>query len=165
MSLDLAGNYLFSMDDEVDLSEYRVIKMDIFAQREFLGIIRGAFIDVNEKGVDGQGGFKYEMTSQLDLYSSQCNDAQDYLFDRVSVKTGDNKWLQLSRANLIRHLDSIDGRTPIVSMNSIFTVAVGELLGNFTGTGVALNLNNSIHQRVVKSNVVNLATQLSKTSS
>ena len=165
MSLDAAGNYLFQLNDGVDNSEYRILKMHIIAQREFLGIAKNAFIEVVENIKDEEGNIVQETSSELDIYSEGCNKAEDYLFERTQVKDGVDSWIFLNRSNMAAHFEKIEGRTPIISMNRVFTAAISSLLENFTGTGAKVSLLNSNQAQEGKSERVSLASQLSKTSS
>ena len=126
MSLDAAGNYLF----EVGGSQYRVMKMDVFKQRDFIGVMKKTFIS-DENG-----------DAQIELYSQSANDAQDYLFPLISVKDGADSWVALMPTALSNHLETLSGN-PLNAMNEIFSAVVGDLIENFTGTGEESRLQTS----------------------
>lgn len=125
-NLDAAGNYLF----EVAGQQYRVMKMDVFKQREFIGVMRKTFV------ADDNGDVS------MQLYSEDANAAQDYLFPFISVKDGVDSWSFLTPNGLTKHLDTLSSN-PLNAMNEIFSVVASELIENFTGTAEESRPRNS----------------------
>jgi len=122
MSLDAAGNYIFNAGNK----EYRVLRMNIFKQREFITVIQDIFDE------DGE----------LILYSEATNLAQDWIIPHIQYRKDEGGWDTLKMESLSFFLDRLD-RKPLDSLNDIFISCVGELLVNFTGTGVEVSLMNS----------------------
>lgn len=149
MALDIAGNYIFDIEGE----EYRIMKMNIFQQREFLGVIKHSF-NVVEDG-----------SARLDLYSVESDKAQDWVLPRISHKSGD-KYTALSGVNLEVHLDEMakaHNTKPLIYMNSVFIKGVNELLENFTGSVEELTPQNSSQNAGESSENTNTQNLLSQT--
>lgn len=146
MSVDIAGNYLFS----VEHLNFRVMKMNVFKQRDFLTTLKPC---LNEFG-------------QPDMYSAAYNDAQDRIIPLVYHEDAANSWKQLSLdyldIYLNKHAADVN-QTPMGLMNAIFLSAVNELLENFTSTAADLASANSNLPRDDDTKTSNSANLLSET--
>ena len=147
--VDQAGNYIFELDGE----KYRVMKMNVFQQREYLGVIKDAFF------VDFDGN------STLNFYSVACNNAQDWLLPRIYHNiSGAYKALNSEYMDeYLAYIEKEKGVKPITTINSIFVKGVDALLENFTGSGQAkpqVNLDPNADEDLQVDNTPNL---LSKT--
>lgn len=134
-TLDIAGNYLFS---ELGY-QFRVQKMDIFVQREMMGLLQAAMRQ-EYNPVTGMS------EDHLELFTKEANALQDWLMPRIYYKVDDDKWLGLNRDNLVKFLESNKEIPPINLMNSIFMTILMGLMQAFTGTGLPASLSNSGQQ-------------------
>lgn len=148
---DAAGNYLFNFRGR----EYRVIRMNVFQQREFFGKMKSA---LNE-------------SQEIEWYSDGCNAAQDWLFPLIQHRDTGGDWRRLTADYLPLYLESISsddsGSGAVLPlMNSIFAIVSGGLFENFTRTGAVSNHTTSnplpVDASMQQSSQNNLSTILSK---
>lgn len=132
-TIDAAGNYVFELGQET----YRVQKMDVFKQREMIGLVQEAMVT----DIDPDTGKSY---TEIKFFSLGCNALQDWLFPRISRRHPDGKWSNLAHDKLDTYLESLGG-SKVENMNAIFTHVMHGLMENFTGTGHTVSLINSNH--------------------
>ena len=138
---DAAGNYLF----EVGGRNYRIQKMNVFQQREFLGVIKPAL----------------DQYGSPDLFSTASNAAQDWLFPRIYHEDGAG-WKPLALDYLPLYLQKQTNK-PLPLMNHIYITAVTVLFENFTGSGADQESANSDQQpgeSIDSSNTVSPLTEI-----
>lgn len=121
---DAAGNYLFDLAGV----NYRIQKMNVFQQRDFLSVIKPAL----------------DQSGSPDLFSPASNQAQDWLFPRIYHEDGAN-WKPLALDYLPMYLQKQSNK-PLPLMNQIYITAVTVLFENFTVTGKDQESANSDQQ-------------------